>query len=112
MLLLGDFDHFTSFITPTMRADAMRQFWFMTVWALRCSGDAQRIVGAAGGGTLLGVSSFWIGHLDSFSLKIFQHRPAIIHGFHFASAIRQVTVMAANRTDAVTFFTADPLHRQ
>src|SRR5436305_13317741 len=61
-LFLGHFDDFAALVLPAFGADAVRQFGFVTVRAFRQPGRLQRIVGAAGGGPLVGVSAFRIRH--------------------------------------------------
>jgi hypothetical protein len=59
---LADVDDFASFIVPAFDAGAMRHFFLVTVGALGKAMGFERVVGAPGGGALLGVSPFWIRH--------------------------------------------------
>jgi hypothetical protein len=62
-LLRYDLNHFAALVLATLSADAMRQGAFVAAGAFRGDGSGQVVVGAAGGGAALGVTSFRIRHL-------------------------------------------------
>ena len=62
-LFFRDLDHFATFIAAAMRTGAMRELRFVAIGALGAAQGAQMVVRPARGGTLLGVSAFWIRHL-------------------------------------------------
>ena len=61
-LLFGDFDDFAALILSAVRANAMRQFRFVAIGAVRHHGAAQGIMRPPGGSPPLGMSSFRIRH--------------------------------------------------
>src|SRR5690348_3243396 len=67
-LLLFDFDDFAPFILAAVWAYAVREFGLVTVGTLGKPGSFQRIMRAAIAGAPLGVSTFGIRHVSSFSL--------------------------------------------
>src|SRR5579863_2556883 len=100
-LFFGDFDHFAALVFAAMRTHAMRDLGFMAVGALGHDGGTQRIVGPAGRGAALGMSSFWIGHglsLPSFQAPVlFQGCPAVVQWNRLASAVFLIPILAARR---------------
>jgi hypothetical protein len=62
------FNNLTAFILAAVRANAVRQFWFVAVGALSESGLAERVMGAAILRARIGVSSFGIRHCSGFLL--------------------------------------------
>lgn len=69
-LFFHNLNDFTAFVAATMRAGAMGKLWFVAIGALGAAGGAEVVVRPAGGGPLLGVSSFWIRHLVLFSFSL------------------------------------------
>jgi hypothetical protein len=61
-LFFRNLDHFTALIAAAVRAGAMGKLGLMAIGALGAAGYLQMIVGAAGGGALLGMASFGIWH--------------------------------------------------
>jgi hypothetical protein len=57
-----DIENFASLIVSALGAGTMRHFFLVTVGALGKAMAFQSIVGAPGGGALLGVATFWIRH--------------------------------------------------
>jgi hypothetical protein len=55
-------NHFSALIVAALPADAVGQLTLMAVRALGGADGCEEVVGAALGGTLLGVAAFWIGH--------------------------------------------------
>jgi hypothetical protein len=62
-LFFRNLNHFAAFIAAAMRTGAMWEFRFVAIGALGMAEGAQMVVSPAGGGALLGVSSFRIRHL-------------------------------------------------
>jgi hypothetical protein len=75
------------------------------------------VVGAACGGALLGMASFWIWHLyvplacTAFNLNLLESGPAVVHEFGFASAVYQVTILTADGAHPLALRSANTLHR-
>jgi len=67
-LFFRNLNHFPAFIAAAMRTGAVWKLRFVAIGALGAAGDAQMIVGPAGGSALLGVSAFRIWHVF-FSLS-------------------------------------------
>jgi len=63
-LFLYDFDHFAALVLSAMRAHTVRQLGLMAVGTLGEARGFQGVVGAAGAGALLGVSTFRIRHIS------------------------------------------------
>jgi hypothetical protein len=61
-----DLKNFASFIVPAFRAGAVWKFSLVAVGTLGKRAGGESVVGAAGAGACFGMSSFWIGHSDSF----------------------------------------------
>jgi hypothetical protein len=57
-----DIENFASLIVSALGAGAVGHFLLVTVGALGKAVAFQGIVGAPGGGALLGVATFWIRH--------------------------------------------------
>jgi hypothetical protein len=58
------FDDFTSLVVAALGASAMRELALVAVRALGERARGQEIVGAPLGGASLGVSPFWIWHIN------------------------------------------------
>jgi hypothetical protein len=59
-----DVENFSSLIVSALGAGAMRHFFLVAVGTLGKAVAFQSVVGAPGGGALLGVTTFWIRHSD------------------------------------------------
>jgi hypothetical protein len=57
-----DFENFASLIVSALGTGAVGHFFLVTVRALGKAVALQGIMGAPGGGALLGVATFWIRH--------------------------------------------------
>ena len=64
--LLFDLKNFAALVVAALGAGAVRQFLLVAVGTLGEREPGERVMGAASGGALLGVSAFWIRHDDSF----------------------------------------------
>jgi hypothetical protein len=116
-LFFRNLDHFPAFVAAAMRTGAVGELGLVAIGALGVAGHAQMVVGPARGGSLLGVSAFWIRHLVvpliyvGFHLYFFKSGPAIVHEFGLASAVYQVTILTAGGTDPLALGAANALHR-
>jgi hypothetical protein len=66
-LLFGDFDDLAAFILAAVRANAVGNLGFVAIGTLGENRAGQRVVRPAGGGTALGMTSFWVRHRDSLT---------------------------------------------
>ena len=60
--LLSNLEYFAALVVSALRAGAVRHLVFVAIRTLRQRVFRQRVMRAARGRALLGVSAFWIGH--------------------------------------------------
>ena len=116
-LFFRNLNHFAALIAPAMRTGAVRELGFVAIGALGDAGFLEMIVRPSGGGALLGVSAFRIGHYfplicSFFHWNFLERGPAVVRLLGFASATYQITVLPAHGADALAIGAANPLHRQ
>jgi hypothetical protein len=77
-----DVQNFTAFVVAALGAGSMRHFALVAVRTFREGMALERVMGAPASGTRFRVSTFWIGHLNSFQCT--RERPRSCRATNFS----------------------------